>query len=199
MIGYLEIFLLMIIESIGFPVPSEIILPLAGYYSSQGIINAVDVIIISTLGSIIGSIIDYFTAFKLGIPFLHRYGKIFGLTIDRLNKLNLWFSKYGTFSVFMFRFVPEFRALISFPAGIASMQILKFLMSTFLGNIIWDSILVWIGFTFPSTWELLINIVYKYLIYITILLAIGIILYIFRDNFKISSFKNILLKLRHFK
>lgn len=199
MIGYLEIFLLMIIESIGFPVPSEIILPLAGYYSSQGITNPVYVIIISTLGSIIGSIIDYFIAFKLGIPFLHRYGKIFGLTIDRLNKLNLWFSKYGTFSVFMFRFVPEFRALISFPAGIASMQILKFLISTFLGNIIWDSILVWIGFTFPSTWELLINIVYKYLIYITILLAIGIILYIFRDNFKISSFKNIILKLRYFK
>ncbi len=194
MIDYLEIFLLMIVESIGFPVPSEIILPLAGYYSSQGIINPEYVIIISTLGSIIGSIIDYFLAFKLGIPFLHKYGKIFGLSLGRLNKLNLWFSRYGTFSVFIFRFIPEFRALISFPAGIASMQIAKFLISTFLGNIIWDSILVFIGFAFPSTWELIINIAYRYLIYMTILLAFGIILYMFRNKLKISSIKNMFLR-----
>jgi len=189
LIDYLEIFLLMIVESIGFPVPSEIILPLAGYYSSQGLTNPVYVIIISTLGSIVGSIVDYFIAFKLGIPFLHKYGKIFGLTSIKLNKLNLWFSKYGTFSVFIFRFVPEFRALISFPAGIASMQIVKFLISTFLGNIIWDSILVWIGFAFPSSWELLISTVYRYLIYITILLVIGIILYIIRNKLKVLFFK----------
>ncbi len=189
----------MILESIGFPIPSEIILPLAGYYSSQGIANPIYMIIVSTIGSIIGSIIDYFIAFKLGIPFLHKYGKFFGLTITRLHKLNQWFSKYGTFSVFMFRFVPEFRALISFPAGVASMRIIKFVVSTFLGNIIWDTILVWIGFAFPSTWELLINTIYRYLVYFAILLTIGIILYIFRNKLRISSIRNLVLKLKFFE
>ncbi|AAY79702.1 DedA family protein [Sulfolobus acidocaldarius] len=146
--NYLIIFSLMILEGIGFPIPSEVIMPYTGYYSRTGNMDLFLGIIVGTLGSLVGSIIDYYIAFKLGLPFLKRYGKLFRLTSKRLDRLNGWFKKYGNYAVFGFRFVPEIRALISFPAGLAAMNIFNFLILTFLGHLIWDSTLAILGYIY---------------------------------------------------
>ncbi|WP_168360786.1 DedA family protein [Acidianus sulfidivorans] len=159
--GYLTILGLMILEGIGFPVPSEIIMPLAGYYSHQGSLNLVFSILIGTLGSMGGSVIDYFIALKLGLPFLKKYGKMFRLSEDKLEKLSIWFNKHGEVSVFSLRFVPEIRALISFPAGIAAMGLIKFLIFSFGGQIIWDSALSVLGYVFYNQINYVITLAEK--------------------------------------
>ncbi|ARM76884.1 DedA family protein [Acidianus manzaensis] len=183
-IGYFSILGLMILEGIGFPIPSEIIMPLTGYYSHQGSLNLFLAVLVGSLGSLTGSIIDYFIGLKLGLPFLKKYGKIFRLTEDKLERLNGWFAKHGSLSVFSLRFVPEIRALISFPAGIASMSLLKFIVFTFAGHIIWDSVLSVLGYIFYNQINYVIMLAEKSDYYILgafiVVLVIGIIYWKFK-------------------
>ncbi|MEM4024721.1 MAG: VTT domain-containing protein, partial [Metallosphaera sp.] len=102
----------------------------------------------------------------------------------KLESLSRWFERYGIQSVFLFRFVPAFRALISFPAGLSKMRLPLFILATFFGHLIWDSVLVYIGIYFSSTWESIINILDHYLYIISAIVAIGIVLYILiKGNF----------------
>ncbi|WP_054841685.1 DedA family protein [Vulcanisaeta distributa] len=168
----------MVLEGMSLPIPSEVVMPLVGYYASLGFIDPVLGVLISTFGSLIGSLIDYYIAYYLGIPFLLRYGRLFGLDKRRLNSLNRWFSRYGAAAVFGFRFLPGFRALISFPAGLAGMRVVSFIAVTFLGHLIWDSILVYIGYEFATQWSLIIGLIDKYLYVVAIMVAIIIVAYI---------------------
>ncbi|MEL9970740.1 MAG: DedA family protein [Metallosphaera sp.] len=182
--SYSIVFVLMILEGMSLPIPSEIVMPLVGYYSTKGFLDPYAGIAVGTLGSLVGSLIDYYIALKLGLPFLERYGKIFKLTPDKLESLSRWFERYGIQSVFLFRFVPAFRALISFPAGLSKMRLPLFILATFFGHLIWDSVLVYIGIYFSSTWESIINILDHYLYIISAIVAIGIVLYILiKGNF----------------
>lgn len=177
--GYGLILGLMILEGIGLPVPSEVIMPYVGYSARIGGIDIILGIVIGSLGSLIGSIIDYFIGLKLGLPFLKKYGKVFGITEERLEKLNLWFKKYGDITVFSLRFVPEIRALISFPAGIAAMSFVRFLIFTFAGHMIWDSILAIAGYLLYEQINYVISLAEKSGIYIFgvfVVVAIGIII-----------------------
>ncbi|TRM73156.1 DedA family protein, partial [Sulfolobus sp. B5] len=111
--NYLILFILMLLEGMSLPIPSEVVMPLAGYLSSLGTLNLYLSILIGSLGSLMGSLIDYFIALKLGLPFLLRYGKYIKLNKDRLDYLNTFFAKHGNTSVFFARFLPAIRALIS--------------------------------------------------------------------------------------
>ncbi len=133
---------------------------------------------VGTLGSLVGSLIDYYIAYYLGLPFLLRYGRLFGLNRRRLDSLSRWFNKYGMAAVFGFRFLPGFRALISFPAGLAGMRIMGFIIVTFLGHLIWDTILVYIGYAFATQWSLIIGLIDKYLYVVAIVAVIVIVAYI---------------------
>ncbi|BDC18498.1 DedA family protein [Acidianus sp. HS-5] len=176
--SYVLIFVLMVLEGMSLPIPSEIIMPLVGYYSFKGDLNIEMGIISGTLGSLIGSIIDYFIAEKLGIPFLSKYGKIFGINESKLFTLSNWFAKYGIFAVFGFRFIPLFRALISFPAGLAKMKIIRFLLATFSGHMIWNSVLALIGYEFSTQWEIIISQVEKSGYVIAGIAVFAIVIYI---------------------
>jgi len=178
MLSYLSIFLLMILEGIGFPVPSEVIIPLVGYYSRQGQIDFLTGILIGTLGSLSGSLIDFFIGYKLGYPFLKRYGKYFLIDDKKLEKLIIWFSRFGVLAVFFFRFVPEIRALISFPAGIAKMRLVKFVIPTFLGHFIWDFALGWLGYLFYYQINYIITFAERISELILILFIIAIVSYV---------------------
>ena len=174
-LGYGLIFVLMILEGMSLPVPSEVIMPLVGYYASLRLINPVLGVLIGTFGSLVGSLIDYYIAYYLGIPFLLRYGRLFGIDRGKLDLLSRWFNKYGAVAVFGFRFLPGFRALISFPAGLAGMRSTIFVAVTFLGHLIWDSVLVYIGYAFASQWSVIIGLIDKYL-YITAFIVIVVII-----------------------
>jgi membrane protein DedA with SNARE-associated domain len=167
----------MLLEGMSLPIPSEVIAPLIGYFSSKGIIDFNLGIVIATLGSLTGSLIDYFIALKLGRPFLIKYGKYFKLKPSTLSSIEKWFEVYGIYAVLLFRFVPGFRALISFPAGLAKMSLFKFIPITFIGHLSWDYILGYLGIIFSQNIEYIINSIENYFHFIIIIVIIIIIAY----------------------
>ena len=178
--GYILILSLMILEGTGLPIPSEVIMPLTGYFSKLGYINFVIGVLMGTLGSLIGSIIDYFLSLKFGPFFIRKFGKYIMLTEEREKKLMVWFQKYGAFAVFSFRFVPEFRALISIPAGLVKMNLIKFIVFTFLGHLIWDVSLAFIGFVFYDKIDYVISLAEKFGDIVLVITVVVVAYYVVR-------------------
>lgn len=144
--GYGGIFALMVLESATLPVPSEVVLPFAGYLVYQGTMNFWMVLIVASAGSLLGTVIDYAVGFYLGRAAIIRYGKYVHLSEKNLVSTEKWFKKYGPITVLIARFVPLIRTLVAFPAGIAEMKIPKFLAYSIVGIVIWDAALIYVGY-----------------------------------------------------
>lgn len=153
--GYGGIFLLMAMESSIIPIPSEIIMPPAGYLVHEGKMDMVLVILSGTLGSLFGAYVNYFTARYLGRPLLLKYGRYVLITEEHFNKVETYFKSHGEISTFIGRLLPVIRHLISLPAGLAGMSHIKFSVYTLLGAFIWVSALTWIGYFIGSNEELI--------------------------------------------
>jgi len=151
--GYAGIFSLMLLEAAAFPIPSEIILPLAGYLVSRGALDFWLVVAYSTAAAIIGSFIDYFLGWKLGSPFLNGQAKLPYIDARHLQRTRAWFERYGPITVVLFRLVPAARVLISFPAGAYRMSKWKFALYTTAGCLPWNITLVYLGWWLGSSWE----------------------------------------------
>jgi membrane protein DedA with SNARE-associated domain len=152
--GYAGIFSLMLLESSSLPIPSEIVLPFAGYLISQGHLNLWITILIATLAGVTGSLIDYYIGLK-GINLLAQR-KILGrlpFSEARLETAERWFKRYGVLAVFLSRLVPGFRTLVSFPAGAMKMLLPKFILYTTAGCLVWNSVLVYIGVYLGKNWQ----------------------------------------------
>jgi membrane protein DedA with SNARE-associated domain len=175
--GYAGIFSLMLLEAAAFPVPSEIILPLAGYLVSRGAMQFWLVVAYSTAAAIIGSFIDYFLGWKLGSPFLSGQARLPYIDARHLKRTRGWFEKYGPIAVVLFRLVPAARVLISFPAGAYKMSKSKFALYTIAGCLPWNITLVYLGWWLGSSWEEVVA-VFRYInvvVYVLlILLAIWV-------------------------
>jgi membrane protein DedA with SNARE-associated domain len=150
--GYAGIFALMLAEAAAFPIPSEIILPFAGYLVYSGTLEFWPVIAITTVAAIFGSYVDYFLGVKLGQRLLTNESKIVFLRGGHLRKAESWFSHYGPIAVALFRLVPGARVLISFPAGLYRMNKLKFGMYTLAGCLPWNIALTYLGWWLGSSW-----------------------------------------------
>ncbi|MEM4911753.1 MAG: DedA family protein [Metallosphaera sp.] len=181
--NYITLFILMLLEGMSLPIPSEVILPLVGYLSYKQLMDLNLGIVIATFGSLTGSIIDYYIALKLGRLFLYKYGKFFKLNQNSLIRLEVWFNKYGVITVFLFRFIPALRALISFPAGLVKMNIKVFVLLTFLGHFIWDFLLAYLGFLFANNIDYFITSLESYLNILLIISTIFIIIFIIYNIF----------------
>src|SRR5881409_1111507 len=144
--GYLGIFLLMVMESATLPVPSEVVLPLGGYLVSQGRLEFWSTVAVATIGSMVGTMVDYGIGYYLGRPAVLRYGRIVRFSEKRLETTERWFSWHGTSVVLLARFVPLLRTLIAFPAGMVRMEPKKFLAYSAVGILVWDIALVYVGF-----------------------------------------------------
>jgi len=158
--GYLGIFLLMAMESSLFPVPSELVVPPAGYLASQGQMNLWVVIFLSTAGSLAGALFNYALAYYLGRPWLLKYGKYFLIPPEKFAKVEAFFLRHGEISTFSGRLVIVIRHLISLPAGLSRMSLKRFTIFTVTGSFIWCSILAYIGFVVGNNMEL-VKIYYK--------------------------------------
>lgn len=154
--GYVGIFVLMLLEAAAFPVPSEIILPFAGYLVSQGRLSFWPVILVSTVAALIGSFIDYFLGWKLGASLLTEPSKLPYVNTAHLRRVQTWFTQYGLMAVVLFRLVPAIRVLISFPAGAYQMSRSKFAIYTLAGCLPWNLVLVYLGWSLGSSWELVV-------------------------------------------
>ena len=151
--GYFGLFVLMALESMIAPVPSEVVMPFAGYLVLQGRFDFWIALLVSGLGSIFGSVLSYYIGFYGGRPFVLRYGKYLLLEKEHLEWTENWFRKQGQKTIFISRFIPVVRHLISIPAGIAKMTINKFVIYTFLGATIWNFILLYAGFKLGEHWD----------------------------------------------
>ena len=143
--GYLGIFLLMVMESATLPVPSEVVLPLGGYLVSQGRLEFWSTVAVATIGSMVGTMVDYGIGYYLGRPAVLRYGRIVRFSEKRLETTEKWFATHGKSVVLLARFVPLLRTLIAFPAGIVRMDVKRFLAYSAIGILVWDIALVYLG------------------------------------------------------
>jgi membrane protein DedA with SNARE-associated domain len=153
-IGYPGIFALMVIEGIITPIPSEFIMPFAGYLVSLGRLNIALVIAVGTAGAAIGNVVAYYIGARVGRPLIARYGRYIGLGEDDLAWAESWFARFGTLGVLLGHAVPGVRSIISFPAGIGRMDLRRFVAFSTIGAAIWNTILVVAGFYLVERWTL---------------------------------------------
>jgi membrane protein DedA with SNARE-associated domain len=177
-LGYPGIFLLMAMESSVVPIPSELVMPPAGYLSQQGEMNMVLSILVGTAGSLIGAYANYFAAHYLGRPLLLRYGKYLFITEEKFSKVENFFLKHGEISTFVGRLIPVVRHLISLPAGIAGMNHLKFSLYTLLGAGIWVTVLTCIGYFIGSNEELILKYSHHALFVVLLLSSFIVFVYV---------------------
>ncbi|WP_270248347.1 DedA family protein [Lactobacillus johnsonii] len=175
--GYLAIILLIAVENIFPPIPSEVILTLGGFLVSGTKLTLIGVILASTLGSIIGAIILFSISRNLTLPRLEKLletklFKLLGFKKDDAQKAIDWFDKHGISAIFYGRCIPVVRSLISIPAGIAHVGWTKFLVLTTLGSLVWNSVLVGLGHYMGKNWQVVVRIFDDYTIVIIILLLI---------------------------
>jgi len=152
--GYFGLVFLMFIENIFPPVPSEIVVPLAGFLVSQEKLTMVGVIIATTFGSMLGAILFYYLGYKLGAENLKnwcdKHGKWVAIRRDDVDKAERWIDRYGLWGIFLLRLVPGLRSLISLPAGIVKMPLLGFLVLSTLGSALWNILLAYAGYYLGS-------------------------------------------------
>ncbi|MBI1979092.1 MAG: DedA family protein [Candidatus Aenigmarchaeota archaeon] len=156
-IGYVGIFLLMVLESALIPIPSEVIMPFSGFLVATGEFNLFYVLAAGTIGNLVGSIIAYYIGSRIGRNLVLRYGKYVLIDENHLNLADRWFQKFGDKIVFVSRNLPAVRTYISLPAGISKMNITKFSIYTFIGSIPWNFLLLYVGVILRQNWELLLR------------------------------------------
>jgi membrane protein DedA with SNARE-associated domain len=159
--GYVGVFLLIMVENLFPPIPSEVILTFGGFMTTSTDLSIWGVVLASTLGSMIGAIILYGIGSLLDVERLEkivdRWGHILRLTREDIHKADNWFDKYGIWTVFFCRFVPLIRSLISLPAGMSNMNFGLFIFFTTIGSLIWNTVLIYLGAAVGSQWEVIVH------------------------------------------
>jgi membrane protein DedA with SNARE-associated domain len=183
----------MAMESSVLPVPAELVMPPAGYWIAKGEMNAAAAVASGVLGSLLGSLANYFVALWLGRGFVRRFGKYFLISEKSLARTERYFAAHGEISVLMGRMLPVVRHLISIPAGLARMSFSAFVGYTALGALVWCSILTWIGYflgqhqeDLPSAAEVQ-RYASRALLVILPVMALGVGIYVLRQRRRAAS------------
>lgn len=179
--GYIGLFLLIAIENVFPPIPSELILTFGGFSTTISNLTFMGVVISTTLGAITGALLLYGFGYILNVDTIERIfrskaGKRLRLKVSDLDKANIWFTKYGNKAVFFGRFIPIVRSLVSIPAGMAKMSFKKFILLTSTGTLIWNIILVYLGIMAGKNWT---KVVEYFGIYSKLALIIFVIMGLF--------------------
>lgn len=181
--GYLGVFLLIAIENIFPPIPSELVLIFSGFMTTQTSLTIIGMIIASTLGSLLGAIVLYYIGKIFNKERLKRIvsgkiGKVLRLKPKDIETADHWFDTKGNKTVFFCRFIPLVRSLISIPAGMSEMPMGKFLLYTISGSLIWNTVLTVIGSMVGENWTKIVDILDQYSHIVVILLAIAFIIFV---------------------
>jgi len=178
--GYITILIGMTMESMVFPIPSEAIMPFAGFLIYEGRFSFAGVIFFSTLGSIIGSLLSYAMGKYGGKPFVNRFGKYLLLDSADLGATERFFARYGEWTIFISRFIPVIRHLISIPAGISKMNLIRFSILTIIGAGLWNTFLTFSGFYLKQNWHLVMKYSKVVDIVVLAILVVLICLFVYR-------------------
>ena len=194
--GYIGVFLLILLENIFPPIPSELILLFGGFMTTYTKLNIIVMIISATLGSLIGALLLYkigtiFDKEKLKILISGKLGRVLKLKNSDIDNANKWFTNEGKKTVFFGRFIPLIRSIISIPAGINKMNISKFITYTLLGSVIWNLVLIILGHIVGKNWKAILKIFKLYSRFSLLLLFILLIILITKLYKNKSKEKNI--------
>jgi membrane protein DedA with SNARE-associated domain len=176
--GYPGVFLLMAMESSIIPVPSELVMPPAGYLAYQGKMNITVAILCGTIGSLVGAYANYYAARYLGRPLIIKYGKYVLIPPDKFERVEKFFLSHGEISTFIGRLLPVVRHLISIPAGLAGMNHFRFSLYTLLGAGIWCSVLAFIGYFIGENQQLIMQYAHQAVIWVVIASCLMVAAYV---------------------
>ncbi|MBT2290618.1 DedA family protein [Paenibacillus albidus] len=178
--GYLGIFLMLALENIFPPIPSEVILPFGGFMTTTSGLTIPGVILASTAGSLLGAVVLYAIGRMLDVSRLERiverYGRFIRIKPQDIRKADAWFDKYGYWTVLFCRMVPLVRSLISIPAGMSGMKFGLFMLFTTIGTLAWNVLLVLIGAALGESWEDIASYMDVYSNVVYVVLAAGVVL-----------------------
>lgn len=150
--GYLGLFLLLLVENLFPPIPSEVILPLAGFLVGRGEFGFLGALVASTAGALVGAFILYAVGRWGGRTVILRYGRILRFTNKDLDRADDWFERYGAWIVLFARLIPGIRSVISVPAGALKMPLLQFAVLTTAGSALWNTLLIGLGMFLGRNW-----------------------------------------------
>ncbi|ANF95261.1 DedA family protein [Paenibacillus bovis] len=192
--GYIGIALIIALENVFPPIPSEIVLPFGGFMTTNSSLTVIGVIIAATIGSVAGAVILYGIGRALDVARLEkiidRWGHILRIKKEDVHRADAWFDKYGYWTVLFCRMIPLVRSLISIPAGMSNMKFGLFLLFTTIGTVIWNTVLVTVGAALGENWHSITNFmdIYSNIAYAVIAIAgIGMIIWFVRRNKKASA------------
>ena len=171
--GLAGVLILMTLESALIPIPSEVVMVFAGFLVHRGVFTIVEATLAGTLGNVLGSVAAYILGYRIGRPFIIKYGRYLLLSKEHVAMAEDFFSKRGNLAVFIGRLMPAIRTVISFPAGLARMNFIPFVMLTFLGSLPWNLALTYIGVMLGERW----NIVEEFSLYIDLVGIVAITLF----------------------
>ncbi|MNO28411.1 Inner membrane protein YqjA [compost metagenome] len=175
--GYIGILLLIALENVFPPIPSEVILTFGGFMTTYTSLTRTGVIIAATLGSVLGAVILYGIGYLINVDkleaLIEKYGRFLRLKKEDIRKADHWFDRYGYWTVLFCRLIPVIRSLISIPAGMSKMKFGLFLLFTTVGTLAWNIILVTVGAALGGSWETILHYmdIYSYVAYSVIGIA----------------------------
>ncbi|MDI3339818.1 MAG: DedA family protein [Sphaerobacter sp.] len=172
-LGYLGLGLVLVLENVFPPIPSELVLPLAGFMVGRGQMNLWAAVGVATAGAYTGALILYALGRWGGRPLVLRYGYILRIDEKALERADSWFARWGDWVVLVARVVPIARSVVSVPAGTTQMPLLRFSILTIAGTTVWNSILIWAGKLLGENWELVSRWVSTYSNVVAALIAVA--------------------------
>lgn len=180
--GLLAVFVLMVIESCGIPFPSEVIMPTAGLLAAGGHMNLLAAIIVGAFANLVGSLIAYGLAARFGKPLLLGPGRYAGIRRHHLEIADGWFQRWGLFAVLAGRVLPAVRTYISFPAGLARVDLVRFSVLTFAGALPWCAALALVGFELGRNYQKVSDPIGKAAIVLALLVVAAVVVWYFRGR-----------------
>ena len=175
--GLLAVFVLMVVESCGVPFPSEVTMPAAGLLAATGHLNLAAVIVTGAFANLAGSLIAYWLAARFGEPLLLGPGRYVGIRRHHLDIADSWFQRWGLPAVFFGRVLPVIRTYISFPAGLARVNLPRFSILTFVGALPWCAALTLVGYLLGRNYDRISGPIEKAAIGIALLVAVGLVVW----------------------
>ena len=182
--GYIGAFLMMLLENVFPPIPSEAILAFGGFMTTETELNAAGLVAATTAGSVAGAVVLYKIGRELGAKkiegIISKWGRLIRLKKEDLHNAKGWFTRYGYWTVFFCRMIPIVRSLISIPAGMARMRFGVFMLLTTAGTLIWNLLLIRIGVALGESWEEILHFMEAYSVVTYVILGLLVVLFIIR-------------------